>query len=185
MPPIIIESRTNLEHRTNLTGFRELFDRHYPAVCRQLTCLLGSRAAAEDIAQETFIKLYQTPPKESSNLGGWLARVATNLAYNHLRSENSRRRRETSTGQSLEVQEPGPEEATVRTEEVALTRQVLELLPERDRVCLLLKFSGMSYADIARAIGVKESSVGTLLARARARFKTEYLRLKGSDDGVL
>lgn len=73
-----------------------------------------------------------------------------------------------------------PEEALVRGEEVALTRHVLENLPERDRACLLLKFSGMNYADIARATGVKESSVGTLLARARARFKSEYIRLKGS-----
>ena len=174
---------TTTEHRNN--GFRELFDRHYPAMCRQLTCLLGSRAAAEDVAQEAFIRLYQTPPREPSNLGGWLTRVATNLAYNHLRSENSRRRREAGSGQIPGVVVAGPEEVLVRDEEVALTRQILELLPERDRACLLLKFSGMNYADIARAIGVKDSSVGTMLARARARFKSEYIRLKGSDDGVL
>jgi RNA polymerase sigma factor (sigma-70 family) len=177
---------TTAEHSKNMAGFRELFDRHYPAVCRQLTCLLGSRAAAEDVAQEAFIKLYQAPPREPSNLGGWLARVATNMAYNHLRSESSRRRREAGfQHQPSGAAEAGPEEALVRDETVAITRQVLELLPERDRVCLLLKFSGMNYADIARATGVKESSVGTLLARARARFKAEYLRLKGSDDGVL
>ncbi len=167
------------------SGFRELFDRYYPAVCRHLTCLLGSRTAAEDVAQETFVKLYQSPPRDFSNLGGWLARVATNLAYNQLRSENGRRRREAGFGNLPGTPEADPEEALVRSEEIALTRQVLELLPERDRACLLLKFSGMNYAVIAQAIGVKESSVGTLLARARARFKAEYIRLKGSDDGVL
>jgi len=175
---------TTTEHTINQTNFREYFERHYPAVCRQLIRLLGSRAAAEDVAQETFIKLYQSPPREPSNLGGWLARVATNLAYNHLRSENSRRRREAGAGLFTTV-EAGPEEALVRSEEAALTRRVLELLPERDRACLLLKFSGMSYAAIARVTGVKESSVGTVLARARARFKAEYLKGKGSDDGVL
>lgn len=170
---------------TKPAGFRELFQSHYPAVCRQLTCLLGSRAAAEDVAQETFIKLYQSPPREYSNLRGWLSRVAANLAYNHLRSESSRRRRETGAGNLAGEAEAGPEEALLKNEEVALTRAVLELLPERDRACLLLRFSGMSYGEIARATGVRESSVGTLLARARARFKAEYMRLKGSDDGVL
>lgn len=179
-----MSSATN-EQRTMPAMFRELFHSHYPSVCRQLTCLLGCRATAEDVAQEAFIKLYQTPPREASNLRGWLARVATNLAYNHLRSENSRRRREAGAGQQPEAVPGGPEEIILRREEVELTRRVLEMLPERDRACLLLKFSGLSYSDIARATGVKESSMGTLLARARARFREEYLRLKGSDDSVL
>jgi RNA polymerase sigma factor (sigma-70 family) len=146
---------------------------------------LGSRAAAEDVAQETFIKLYQSPPREPSNLGGWLTRVSANLAYNHLRSEKSRRRREISSAQHAAGRETGPEEELLRVEEVAFTRQALELLPERDRACLLLKFSGMNYAEIARVTGIKENSVGTILARARAKFKREYIRIKGSDDGVL
>ena len=176
---------TTTEHIKNSTCFKELFYRHYPAICRQLTCLLGSRTDAEDIAQEAFIRLYNNPPRESSNLGGWLAKVATNLAYNHLRSENSRRRREVNTRSFSVMVEAEPGEAAVREEEMALTRRALELLPERDRACLLLKFSGMNYAAIARVIDVKESSVGTLLARARARFKSEYLRLTGSDKDVL
>jgi len=176
---------TTSEYTNNPAGFKELFYRHYPAVCRQLTCLLGSRADAEDIAQEAFIKLFNTPPRESSNLGGWLSRVATNLAYNHLRSQNSRRRREMGVSVAPVAAEAGPETAALREEEIALTRKVLELIPERDRACLLLKFSGMNYAAIARVIDVKESSVGTLLARARARFRSEYLKLTGSDHDVL
>ncbi len=85
--------------------------------------------------------------------------------------------------EALRVAEPG--EVLVRNEDAAVTRKVLELLPEKDRSCLLLRFSGMSYSEIARAVGVKESSVGTLLARARARFRSEFIRLKGSDEGVL
>jgi len=169
----------------SLAGFKEIFESHYPSVCRKLTSLLGSRAAAEDVAQEALIKLYEAPPREFSNLGGWLTRVATNMAYNHLNSENSRRRREADAGSSLVTVEPEPGEELLRSEEAALTRRVLELLPERDRACLLLRYSGMDYASIARVIGVKESSVGTLLARARARFRKEYLKLGGSDHGVL
>lgn len=176
----------NDNNRLKPAVFKVLFDRHYPAVCRGLIGLLGNRAAAEDVAQETFIKLYLTPPRESANLNGWLAKVATNLAYNQLRSENSRRHREIRTGRQWENSvDKDPEDALVREEEAAFTRRVLELLPERDRACLLLKFSGMCYADLAEVLGVKESSIGTLLARARARFKNEYTRLKESDGGVL
>lgn len=176
---------TTTSFNKSLAGFKEIFESHYPSVCRKLTSLLGSRAAAEDVAQEAFIKLYEAPPREFSNLGGWLTRVATNMAYNHLHSEKSRRRREAGAGSTLAVVEPEPGEELLRSEEAAYTRRVLELLPERDRACLLLKYSGMDYAAIARVIGVKESSVGTLLARARARFKSEYLKLGGSDRGVL
>jgi len=181
-----MNSPENDGHRIKPAVFKVLFDRYYPAVCRRLIGLLGSRAAAEDVAQETFIKLYLTPPRESANLNGWLAKVATNLAYNQLRSENSRRQRESRTGRQWDASvAEGPEEALVREEEAAFTRRVLENLPERDRACLLLKFSGMSYAGLAEVLGVRESSIGTLLARARARFKTEYTRLKESDGGVL
>ncbi|MDF9407953.1 RNA polymerase sigma factor SigX [Pelotomaculum isophthalicicum JI] len=174
-----MSSPENDEHRLKPAVFKVLFDRFYPAVCRRLIGLLGNRAAAEDVAQETFIKLYLTPPRESANLNGWLAKVATNLAYNQLRSENSRRHRESRAGRQWDTAaEEGPEDALEREEEASFTRRVLELLPERDRACLLLKFSGMSYAELAEALGVKESSIGTLLARARARFKTEYTRLK-------
>lgn len=172
-------------YNKNLAGFKELFESHYPSVCRKLTALLGSRAAAEDVAQEAFIKLYETPPREFSNPGGWISRVATNMAYNYLCSEKSRRRREAVSGGFLTVKEAEPDEVLLRNEEVAFTRRVLTILPERDRACLLLKFSGMNYAAIARVIGVKESSVGTLLARARTRFKSEYLKLGGNDHGVL
>jgi RNA polymerase sigma factor (sigma-70 family) len=176
---------TITEQVAGQTGFRELFDRYYPVICRQLTCLLGSRSAAEDVAQETFIKLYQSPPREPYNLGGWLTRVSANLAYNHLRSESSRRRREFGAGHLVTKRAAGPEEELLRSEEVALTRQALEHLSERDRACLLLKFSGMNYAEIARVTGVKKTSVGTVLARARAKFRREYTRIKGSDDGEL
>lgn len=173
----------NDKHKIKPAVFKVLFDRHYAGVCKRLTGLLGNRAAAEDVTQEAFIKLYLNPPREMTNLHGWLARVATNLAYNQLRSENSRRRRESRAGLQWDTSfEEGPEDALVRQEETVLTRRVLELLPERDRACLLLKFSGISYKNLAEILGVQESSVGTLLARARARFKTEYTRLRGSDD---
>lgn len=164
--------------------FREFYDRYYQPVCRRLTGLLGNRYAAEDVAQEAFLKLYHSPPAEPANVGGWLNRVAVNLAYNYLRGEESRRRRE-SAGCLAALQEPHchPEESTLRREVIGQIRLALEALPDRDRACLLLRFSGMSYREIASALDIGESSIGTVLARARSRFRAEYLLVSGRPDG--
>lgn len=163
---------------------QEYFRRYYPAVCRHLTCILGDSALAEDIAQEAFIKLYRTPPNESEKTGAWLFRVATNLAYNYLRSEKSRILRE-SRVQSKISAEVTSEEIVLRREEAEMVHLALNKLGERDRTCLIMKFSGFSYDEIARVVNVKKSSVGTIIARAQARFRNVILEIEGSESGVL
>ncbi|MCL6638481.1 MAG: sigma-70 family RNA polymerase sigma factor [Firmicutes bacterium] len=61
----------------------------------------------------------------------------------------------------------GPEEAALRREEIGLIRNALEALPVRDRACLLLRFSGMSYAEIAEVLGVAEGTVKSRMFFAR------------------
>ncbi|MCL6472320.1 MAG: sigma-70 family RNA polymerase sigma factor [Firmicutes bacterium] len=140
-------------------------------VFRHLMLILGERAAAEDVAQDTFIKLYESPPQEFTNLSGWLIRVATNLAYNHLRNEKNRKRRE-----ALEAVWESFEQDFLSFSEVAQVRDILQLLEDRDRICLILKFSGFSYGEIAGMTGMKKSSVGKVLARAVDKFKRAYER---------
>jgi len=130
------------------------------------------------LAQETFLKLYNSPPSEFQNIGGWLSRVATNLAYNYLRSEKNRRRREEKNNLLVQTVHSS-EETALRNEEVRSVQRALESLPKRDRLCLLMKHSGFSYEEIASSTGLKKSSVGTIIARAQARFKKVYLEQKG------
>ncbi|KLU58650.1 ECF RNA polymerase sigma factor SigW [Peptococcaceae bacterium CEB3] len=162
--------------------FREIFRVHYPGLCRLLTGILGNQTAAEDIAQDAFLKLFQHPPQHFSNISGWLARVGKNLAFNQIRRENGRVRHESQVGMSGICE---PEDTLLQEEEILFTRKVLAGLPPRDRTCLLLRSSGHSYAEIAKILGIRESSVGTILVRARERFRKEYLLLTGSDDNVL
>ncbi|WP_433542754.1 RNA polymerase sigma factor SigX [Neomoorella humiferrea] len=163
--------------------FEALFQSFYPLVYRRLYYLLGERAAAEDLTQEVFLKLYYQPPREKSNLGGWLLRVAANLAYNYLRGEERRRRHEEN-----QAREEGGviplEEAVIRSQEARLVHQCLAKLPPRDRICLLLKNAGHTYAEIAAVIQVDKNSVGTILARARRHFIALYSELEGRDDHV-
>ncbi|WP_407312615.1 sigma-70 family RNA polymerase sigma factor [Desulfosporosinus sp. SB140] len=178
MPVLSVEKKRSLNNK----DFKNVFEKHYTGVYRLLTCFLSNRATAEDIAQETFLKFYLSPPRELDNVGGWLMRVARNLAYNHLHREKSRAVRE-SHMELMQITEP--ELRFEEEEEKDVISQALHSLTERDRICLTLRLSGMSYAEIAQAIEVKETSVGTILARAKERFKVEYLKLKGRDDNVL
>lgn len=131
-------------------------------------------------------------------MGAWIMRVAVNIAYNYLRGEKRRIGRErgfflqsadfgnTHCGGSPReaVESPvcdSPEMETVRREEVGMVREVLARMPLRDRMLLVLRYSGWPYSDIADAIGVKKSSVGSLLARARLRFRNEYMGRTGGD----
>ncbi len=157
---------------TDNFDFKELFDANYSMVFRHLMLIVGERAVAEDIAQETFIKLYEKPPWEFTNLSGWLMRVSTNLAYNYLRGEKNRKKRE-SMGEL--VGEPFDEDF-LRSSEALEVREALDLLDEKHRTCLILRFSGFSYDEIARITGINKKSVGKTLARAQEKFRLVYER---------
>jgi RNA polymerase sigma factor (sigma-70 family) len=174
----------DLNSPLNEVSFKQLFFCFYPRVVKQLNYLVKDRELAEDLAQETFLKLYQLSPSQLENPGGWLAKVAQNLAYNYLRGEKKRWRRELNTQLKREQLVVSPEDFVSRKQEMEEVRSILELLPERDRACLILKFSGYSYNEIAETVGVHKNSVGTILARAQRKFKEIYLKQKGSGEDV-
>jgi len=153
-------------------AFRELFEANYSMVFRHLILIVGEQATAEDIAQETFIKLYERPPEEFTNLSGWLIKVSTNLAYNYLRGEKSRKRREMADMSITEISA----DDCFRASETGEVRDALRRLDYRDRALIVLKFYGFSYGEIAEMTGVKKSSVGKVLARALEKFKQAYER---------
>ena len=169
------------------TAFETLFLRYYAQVYGVLFRLLGERAEAEDAAQEVFLKLHgqRFSSGREHILGGWLYRVATNVALNRLRGRGRRSQRESLAaleGELLgESASPDPAVAAIRAEERALVRRALADLPERSRTCLLLRHSGLPYGEIAQALGVAPGSVGTLLARAEARFRERYAALSSEE----
>lgn len=164
-------------------AFACLFERHWDAVCRVLIRLLGDADAAGDLAQEAFVQLYRKPPANGDvPLQAWLYRVALNRGYNALRADRRRRTREELVAQDFGTGSASDGDlaaAANRAEERDAVRQALVRLPERQRDCLVLRAEGLSYAEIAAAVGVAPGSVGTLLARAERAFKGEYLARRG------
>jgi RNA polymerase sigma-70 factor (ECF subfamily) len=156
--------------------FEAVFLEHYSRVYAVLYRLVGDRAEAEDLAVETFWKLWQRPPARPDNLMGWLYRVATNLGYNALRAARRRYKYEEVAGRdAIDLTTfPDPALEADRAADRRRARMVLQKLSARDAQILILRHSGFAYKEIAEAVGVSPTSVGTLLARAEAEFERFY-----------
>jgi RNA polymerase sigma-70 factor, ECF subfamily len=165
-------------------AFEEAFRRHFSRVQMIATRFAASECEAEELAQETFLRLHGSPvlDRPEAEVAAWLARVVTNLGLNASRG----RRREQARVEKLRnlemadmstrTAEADPVKVVVREEEQRLVREVLQQLPDRARTCLILRHSGLSYAEISQVLHVAPGSVGTLLARAELAFTERWKR---------
>jgi RNA polymerase sigma factor (sigma-70 family) len=161
------------------SAFDTLFVRYYPQVYRVLYRLVVSHEEAEDLTQETFLALYDQPPKlkPEVSLGVWLYRVALNRGYNRLRSvkrEHQRLERLNLPGTT----EADPQNEILRAEERANVRAALARLAERQNKLLVLRYAGLSHAEIANVLEIAVGSVGSLLDRAERAFLLAYEKEK-------
>lgn len=162
------------ESASGTGSFSSLYRRLHPQILRYLHRLLGDADAAEDVAQEAFMRLLQRPDLTDEGARLWLFTVATNLVRDRGRAASRHQRLLASAPIPIPVGEPLPDETTERSEEIARVRRALSALAERDREILLMREEGFRYEEIAEAIGVAATSVGTLIARALKRFASEY-----------
>jgi RNA polymerase sigma factor (sigma-70 family) len=154
-----------------------LFHAHYESLYRYLDRLVGDADLASDLAQETFVRLYQrgSIPDEPR---GWLLAVAMNLLRDH--SRRAKRRgaliAKHASAALLSAQSEQADAALLSNEASARVRVALESLSPRDRQLLLLRQEGYSYREMANAIGVAEASIGTTLVRAMRAFEAALER---------
>jgi RNA polymerase sigma-70 factor (ECF subfamily) len=170
--------------------FEELFRAHYQAVFRLLYHLTGDRQEGEDLAQEAFLRLHRTRAMWDArqNVRGWLYRVAVNLGHNAARSRGRSRQRERRAFELESGAERGadtPEDLAIRADERRRVRAILAGLPERQASLLLLRHAGLSYRELAEALGVATGSVGTLLARAEEAFDRAYRAAEEEEGNAL
>jgi RNA polymerase sigma-70 factor, ECF subfamily len=153
-----------------------LFHQQWSRLCAALYRFTGDPAEAEDLAMEAFVQLWQRPPANTDNLGGWLYRVATRLGLNRLRAAARRGRYELNAGRDdlAPATLDDPENETGRRQERARVRAVLAEMDERQARLLLLRHAGFSYQEIAAALELNPASIGTLLARAEQAFSKAY-----------
>lgn len=164
--------------------FEAVFLEHYGRVVSVLLRLVGDRTRAEELANDTFWKLYRTPGLSSTDgqLGGWLYRTATNLGIDALRTANRRRKYEDAAARGQESNSASsPLEDIARAEQRHRVRATLAVLKPAQAQILILRASGFSYNELASVMELSPGGIGTTLNRAQAEFRRAYLRLHGQE----
>ena len=165
--------------------FEALFRDHYPRVVGLLARLTGDPGQAEEIASDVFSKLARRSMLLAGreDIAAWVYRVATNAGLDAVRANARRRRKEEAATRERWRTDPedGALDSLLREERAERVRAVVAAMKPRDAQILLLRSSGMAYREIAQALGVQPSSVGTILARAERDFERRYRARHGDD----
>ncbi len=161
------------------SAFEYLVQKYRRAMVSFMFRMAHNSAAAEDLAQEVFLRVYRSRQnyEASAKFTTWLYRIATNLAVNHARDTRHERaenvvsldERDEDTGQSLDLPDKSQtaEERIVQRERMSAIRQRVQALPERQRIAVLMhKYQQMDYKQISEVLKLSESATKSLLFRA-------------------
>lgn len=141
-------------------------EEYQPVVYRAAILILRDEAAAEDVAQETFLRAYRAADRlgPGAAIRPWLYRIATNLALNQLR----KRRREDRALQRAAGEPAAVDDLSERRADRSAVFEALDRLPDRLRVPVVLRYYvDLSEADIARTLGIRPGTVKSRLHEAR------------------
>jgi len=166
----------------NLSAFREIVEGYQNSLLNYAYRYTGDKAAAEDIAQEVFLRVFKTAKdyQPLASFKTWLFKIATNLCLNGLRDNRLHR----NTIDIFDLNEAGfvalasnrfsPEKQTEDRQLSTILMKALNSLPEKQRVALLLhKYDGFSYVEISRMMSCSVSAVESLIHRARQGLKKQ------------
>lgn len=182
-------------------AFREIVERYQGKVLNLITRYVGDRDRAEELAQETFLRVHRHRAnyRMRGKFSSWLFTIAVNLARNELR--NTKRRGPTvaidpMTGTNeagtLHLEDEGfdPEEATGRSEVAAIVRGAIMELPVHHREVLILReLQELTYEEIADILAIPGGTVRSRINRARLALKDRLAPmaralLPSMDDGL-
>lgn len=164
-----------------LQNFKKVFSQHYPWVVRKIQRIVKDRAAAEDLAQEVFLKLYEKPPDDLKKLAAWLHRVSTHVSYDYFRRRKHAMDDLQFEDNVLHLNNKHSMDSVLADQD--WVRSTLKKLSPRDRKALLLQQEGYNYGEIARMLDVNKKIVGSILMRAKERFKRNLVN-KGDTHGT-
>jgi RNA polymerase sigma factor (sigma-70 family) len=169
-------------------ALNDLMERHAPAVFRFLCRMLNSEDDANDLAQETFVRVFQARASFDLNkkFSTWLFTIAANLARNQIRWRTRHPNvsldaesdtTEQSLTDKLAANSPTPKEQTLATERAAAVRAAVNTLPEDMRAAIVLcEWDERSMAEAAIILEATPKAVESRLYRARQILRE---RLKG------
>lgn len=154
----------------DMEAFGELYRIYRDTVFRYVYYRVSSRALAEDLTSETFVRALRritTFSWQGRDFGAWLVTIARNLVADHFKS--SRHRMEVSTGEMLDSNEveASPEESVLEHLSNEALLDAVHRLNDQQRECVTLRFlQGLSVAETADIMGKNEGAIKTLQYRA-------------------
>lgn len=160
---------------TKPTAFEALFRAEYARVVRIAYRVAGDLGEAEDVAQDVFVAFHGAHPADAAYAAAWLHQAAAHAALNAIRSRTRRAAREERELRSHDAV-ADPETAALERERAREVRAALARMPRAAATLLALRYSGLSYAEVAAATGTKIDQVGTRLRRAHDAFRKEVSR---------
>lgn len=153
------------------TALRRLWDAAAPTLFALCLRLMRRRAAAEDVLQESFVRIWRKAHQYDAALGdplGWMAAVTRNVALDHLRRPHARREVPADDDEPLPTADP---RADLRPPDTDLHR-CLERLPERQRAAIVLAYyRGLTHIEIASALGAPLGTVKSWIRRGLTELK--------------
>lgn len=167
-------------------AFEALFQKHQKYIYNLLFQLTGDPSYADDLAQETFIRVYEKLPtfRAESSLRTWVSRIAINIF------RQARRKRRPHSSMTLdEIRIPSktgdPERIVIKREMQWCIAHVLQYhIPPHFREVLILRdLQDFSYAEISEILGITLSAVKTRIHRGRIAFRNHFI--KGGCKGLV
>ena len=167
----------------DMAAFEEIYRASRGYVFSVAYRITGTRHDAEEVTQDVFLKVHRKLGSFAfkSAFSTWLYRIAANTAINLYRKVSKERNRtcpfdeEIGTGNCGEEKETDFQENERNEENEKLVRSMLELLPEGQRACVVLKdIEGLKYEEVASALGINLNTVRSRLSRAREKLISVY-----------
>jgi len=162
--------------RTDDESFEALFRAEYARVAGIANRVLMDQHEAEDVAQEVFVDFHRLHSAGAQYAPAWLHRAAAHAALNRLRGSRRRQKREVAQAAEAGDRVLDPQKLFEVSEDRRQVREALARLAPKPAAVLVLRASGLSYAEVAQALGVGIGQVGTLLRRAEASLRKEVTR---------
>ncbi|MFN2463393.1 MAG: sigma-70 family RNA polymerase sigma factor [Candidatus Dormibacteria bacterium] len=153
--------------------FERLFLAEYARVVGIANRVLANRSEAEEVAQEVFLDFHRHHPADAEYAAPWLHRAATHRALNALRGNRRRSSREEAVARPEADLSADPAGIHQDADQRGRVRAAMGRLPRKSATVLALRYSGLSYAEVAGAMGVSVGQVGTLLRRAEMKLRSE------------
>ncbi|ABF40344.1 RNA polymerase, sigma subunit, ECF family [Candidatus Koribacter versatilis Ellin345] len=184
LEPVVLEQLSDAEVMLRVAqgddaAFDYLVDKFRRPIISFMYRTTHNQATAEELAQEVFLRVYRSREsyEASAKFTTWLYRIATNLAVNNARDTKHERAEaqvsldepDEESGSTMDVADSRPtvEQEILRNERMTAIRKVVEGLPERQRMAVLMhKYQNMDYKEIAAVLKLSESATKSLLFRA-------------------